>query len=131
MALQILTAAAVLATLLHFRPPTVAAPLYRPRRFESGAVKGWSPAATLAAAGPDPIHDAVVHNHIPMTTGEFARIVTDARVEDARALDRIEDEFRAGLEWLEATVMLWLDEDVESEHARVWAQTTGFAGRQS
>lgn len=124
MTLQLLSAAALLVAVLKFKAPMPAAPLYRPRRFESGAVEGWSPAAAVAAVGPDPIADPVVENHIPMTTGEFRRIVVDGRTADVQALDAIEDTMRAGLEWLEATVMLWLDEDLEAEHARLWALET-------
>jgi hypothetical protein len=93
MTLHILTAATVLATILHFRPPLASAPLYRPRTFRAytrGADIDWSPAADYATP-------------------------TDTDI--VRELDGVEARLHADLEWLEATVAVWLDRDPIIEHA--------------
>lgn len=79
---------------------------YRPRTL--GAVESWSPKAEVTA---------VDQGCLPLTTAEYRRIQADVEAQTCRELDAIEDDFRAGLEWLEATVAVWLDRDAEVDHA--------------
>jgi len=111
-------AAGLLAVMLRFRPARPSQMLYTPRTFQRpGAEALHADLAATAAVAPLDFDDP--KEHIPMTTGEFRRIVVEARDDTAAQLDLIEAEFRAGLEWLEAAVMVWLDEDPEVVHADV------------
>jgi hypothetical protein len=118
MTLHIMFAAVLLVVMLKFRPPLPSEPLYRPRHFPAPPVPHTG-AETLdevlqiwAGADDDP-------GRLPMTSGEYRTIVEDAHRQTSGELDRIMDQFHAELEWLEASVMVWLDRDVETEHATV------------
>lgn len=77
---------------------------------------GWSPVDEIGAA---PAHnDAAILDgggHLPMTTGEFAALLT-ADPADVDVLDAIEATLRTELDWVIASALLWLGADLETEH---------------
>lgn len=103
-----------------YRPAIPGTLLYIPRTFEPAdyvsTLTGWSPAAEIAAAAE--YDDAGILDgggHLPMTPGEFAAVLAvDPGV--AAALDTIEAELRAELDWRIASALLWLGADLETEH---------------
>ncbi len=122
MTLQILTATAMLALLIHVRPPVASEPLYRPREF---------PAPAAPDTGAETLHDAMSAVpeavpqpadlddlwHLRMTTGEYARLEQRIHAEAVVQLDAIEDTMRQGLADLEAFALTWLAADLDAEHA--------------
>ena len=115
-----------------YRPEVSGVLLYVPRESEWPvyvSALDESLREVFAAVGADAVGDADILDgggHLPMTTGELAKIVADGRATVVADLDAIEAGLHSELDWVVASALLWLGADLETEHTLV--SLAGYPG---